>query len=657
MNILIVDDHAINRKLLRVTLEAENITVLEAADGLKALDVLHHSKVDAIISDILMPRMDGYRLCIEIRRSEKLREIPFIAYTSTYTSPTDEKAAIGFGADKFLKRPASTAVLLKAISEAIADSKRIPHKPLDTSELWNDYNARLVEKLEKKNQDLLLAQEKLNHLVSHSPAILYMLDIQGNEATAKYVSENIERILGYSVGEALEPEWWNKGLHPDDRTRVMARVEPGILGPGYSLEYRFKHKDGSYRWIEDSNHILDRSDSPGRQAIGVWTDISQRRAADDKLRESEARFRQVVEHIKEVFWISDVATRTITYVSPGFERIWGRPIPDIYQESEFLETIHPEDRDRIGSVLQDQQGGFNDKFRIIHPDGLDRWIHARVFPIPDESGAVYRTAGMAIDITEQMRMEEHMRRTQRLESIGTLASGIAHDLNNVLTPILMGVEMLKVNVTDPEDRDLIGSIERSAIRGGELIRQILTFARGSNGMRGPLDVSLVVKEITKILRDTFPRDIQITTEIPPTLALINGDATEVYQVIMNLCVNARDAMPEGGSLGIQIENLTIDKSAGRILPGVAPGHYVVISVSDTGIGISPDRLDKIFDPFYTTKEPGKGTGLGLSTLIGIVKNHTGFVEVQSEPGKGTKFQIYLPTIQSKESNTIQEATK
>lgn len=249
------------------------------------------------------------------------------------------------------------------------------------------------------------------------------------------------------------------------------------------------------------------------------------------------------------------------------------------------------------------------------------------------------------DITEQKELERQFLRMQRLETVGLLASGIAHDLNNVLAPILMASQNLLNEIKDEGQIELLRSIEASARRGGALVHQILSFARGAEAERAPLQIKQVLHEFQRVAKDTFPRSIQIVTHFGKDIRPVLGSKTQLYQALMNLCVNARDAMPNGGILQIEASNVVLDANFVSRHPPAAPGEYLMLKISDNGIGIPEEMIEKIFDPFFTTKETGKGTGLGLSTVLGIVKRHGGFLDVSSKPSKGTKFTIYLPTIE------------
>jgi nitrogen-specific signal transduction histidine kinase/CheY-like chemotaxis protein len=250
--------------------------------------------------------------------------------------------------------------------------------------------------------------------------------------------------------------------------------------------------------------------------------------------------------------------------------------------------------------------------------------------------------GVAEDVTESKNLETQFLRAQRLEAVGTLSGGIAHDLNNILAPVLMVAPMLREKLADPRDAALLDMVEQAAVRGASIIRQLLTFSRGIEGERGPVQVKHLVREMLALMQETFPREIEITGGTAAQLWPVTADATQLHQVLMNLCVNARDAMPSGGKLALAAQNAVVEKGEIAQHPDAPAGQYVLLTVSDTGGGIPAENLARIFEPFFTTKEIGKGTGLGLSTVLGIVKSHGGFVTVYSELQRGTVFKVYLP---------------
>ncbi|WP_310481702.1 ATP-binding protein, partial [Chamaesiphon sp. VAR_48_metabat_403] len=299
----------------------------------------------------------------------------------------------------------------------------------------------------------------------------------------------------------------------------------------------------------------------------------------------------------------------------------------------WLNTIYPEDRPKVEAELNKSRQlrqGLDLEFRIVDADNNIQWIAIKSNIFLDRTGNPTRTIGMHMDITEKKQLEQQFLRAQRLESLGTLASGIAHDLNNILTPILSVAQLLPLRLPNIDDRsqNLLKILESSARRGADLIKQILSFAQGIEGKRVCLQPHHLLVDIQKIVQQTLPKSIEIDTDIAADLWTVVGDMTQLHQVLMNLCVNARDAMPQGGTLSIQATNRSIDETFARNHLDATVGNYVLITVADTGTGIQPQLLHRIFDPFFTTKEVGKGTGLGLSAVMGIIKSHDGFLDVQ-----------------------------
>ena len=294
----------------------------------------------------------------------------------------------------------------------------------------------------------------------------------------------------------------------------------------------------------------------------------------------------------------------------------------------------------------EEVGQWQGELQHITSSGKTITVESRWTLVRDSAGNPKSILTVSTDITEKKQLELQLMRVQRLESLGTLASGIAHDFNNILTPILAAVQLLPLKITglDEQTRGLLKLIEDSTKRGAGLVKQILAFASGSVGKRVPLQVKHIVAEVMQVARQTFPKNIRLCTDSASVnLWTVAADANQLHQVLLNLCVNARDAMPSGGTLSITVENQLVDSAYARMnLEASCIGSYVTITVADTGTGIKPELMERIFDPFFTTKEPGKGTGLGLSTVLGIVKNHGGFIKVYSEVGNGTQFMVHLP---------------
>jgi PAS domain S-box-containing protein len=387
---------------------------------------------------------------------------------------------------------------------------------------------------------------------------------------------------------------------------------------------------------------------------------SVRRAAQEA--EERIELRSAEQRILQQADLLNIATDAITVLDMEHHILfWNKGAEEIYgwgaQEAigakvnQLLFKNVPSEFEEALKVIE-EKGEWKGEFHQLTRDGKEAIVESRWTLVRDEQGKPKSIFVVSTDITEKKKIEAQFLRAQRMESIGTLAGGIAHDLNNMLQPIMMSLQLLKVQFPDNKSHDLLEIVETSAKRGADLIRQVLSFAKGMEGEHAVLQVRHIISEIVRILKETFPKSIQIQTDVLKELWTISGDPTQLHQVLMNLCVNARDAMPSGGTLSITVKNLFIDENYAQMNIDARAGPYIAITVSDSGTGIPPKILERIFEPFFTTKEPGKGTGLGLSTSYGIVKGHGGFIHVYSEVGKGTRFKIYLPAFETAETKVL-----
>lgn len=476
-------------------------------------------------------------------------------------------------------------------------------------------------------------EEHYRSLIENASDIIALLSAEG---TYEYVSPSFERVLGFAPDEIIGRPI-SEIVHPGDIANIQRAMTDAFENPGVTrptVEFRGKHKDGSLRFMEAVGWV--RAD--GKLVVNA-RDISDRKRAEERLRESEEQFRTLVEISTDGISIIDREGR-LRYASPAKLKIFGYTEEEVLGKP-FLSFIHSDDvpvaeKTFMQNLTQSGQSVMTE-MRIRHKDGSYRITENLSKQMPDSNLVAYTR-----DVTEKRKLDMQLLRAQRMESIGTLAGGIAHDLNNVLAPILLSVEVLKKMVHDEKGRRILTTLESSAKRGSEMVKQVLTFARGIEGERVLLHPMHILKEIQKIAKETFPKSIEVRSDLSKGLWNVTGDATQIHQVLMNLCVNARDAMPSGGMLTIRSANVQIDEYYSKMHLEAKPGNYVVLSVEDTGMGIPQHLREKIFEPFFTTKEVGKGTGLGLSTVSAIVKSHGGFVNVYSEPGKGTEFRIYLP---------------
>ncbi len=439
---------------------------------------------------------------------------------------------------------------------------------------------------------------------------------------------------------------------PEDVAEMLNRVRDRTSGPRKSGFWRHRTKSGETLWVEIASNHVEFEGKPARLIVSY--DVTAQRNAELRVQQSES-LRRVAARVArlggwamelpgEVMNLSD-DTADMLDIAPGV-----RPsLP------ELLDMCVPESRAGTRELLERcLRGGeaFDTEIELVSAKGRRFWARLIGEAEFDQEGRSLRVAGGMQDITERRKLEQQFLRAQRMESIGTLAGGIAHDLNNVLTPILMSIDLLREPLPDDERMETLDALEASASRGADMVRQVLSFARGVEGRRLRVTASNLVQDVAKLVGDTFPRSIAITTKLDDDLPSLEGDPTQLHQVLLNLAVNARDAMPEGGTLRFRAEVVIIDGVRPISAHEPGPGRYVMLSVEDSGMGIPQDELERIFDPFFTTKELGVGTGLGLSTSLAIVRSHGGVLRVYSEVGVGTTFHVYVPAAEPSDAERI-----
>ncbi len=439
-------------------------------------------------------------------------------------------------------------------------------------------------------------------------------------------------------------------LKPAEPEAFMARIAAVLAGgdaavprapAGDEKEMLRVYSQTLIRKLEEKTLQLEEANR------ALQADVTERKGAQERLRESEERFRATFEQV--AVGIAHVGVDgTFLRVNDKLCEITGHSREELLRRT-FLELTAPEDRaesdEARRAILAGTRAVYSAEKRYVRANGTTFWAAVVTSLLRDAAGEPKYFITVVADITERRTLQEQFLRAQRLESIGTLAGGIAHDMNNLLAPIMMGVGLLSQKKLDAEDRKIVETIERSVQRGTELVKQVLSFARGVEGARVAVHLAHVVREIEGIVRTTFPKNIAFRADLPKDTWLVQGDPTQLNQVILNLCVNARDAMPQGGTLRVTAANATVDEQFAAMHRAVSPGRYVLLEVIDSGTGIPADVADRIFEPFFTTKAHGKGTGLGLSTVQGIVRSHGGCVNVHSELGRGTTFQVYLPALE------------
>ncbi len=483
--------------------------------------------------------------------------------------------------------------------------------------------------------------ENAGEFIRHSASLL---DLVNDAIIAKTMDETItlwnpaaERMFGYSAGEIVGKS--TKVLLPADRLKeaeeILARVRQGErIDP---FETVFIRKDG--RPLDVSVTISPLKNETGK-IIGsskILRDITEFNRAKRQIEEQTA----LLDKTQDAIVIFDLEGR-ILFWNTGAERVYGWTRQEA--AGRFIGDFIGADAQKFGEInaLTQAKGEWAGELQHVAKDRQELVIESRWSLLRDREGRPKSVLSVNTDVSELRRIEVQFMRAQRMESLGILAGGIAHDLNNILTPIMLSIDMLKSMASDTHTRSILETIEMSARRGSDIVQQVLSFARGMEGQRIVIQPKYLLKDIEHIVNDTFPSDIRLQLSLPHDTWTILGDPTQVQQILLNLCVNARDAMPNGGTLAISAENCLADEQYVAMNQQAKPGLYVAISVTDGGVGIAPDIIGKIFEPFFTTKEVGKGTGLGLSSVKAIVKNHDGFINVYSEPGRGTTFKVYLP---------------
>ncbi len=408
-------------------------------------------------------------------------------------------------------------------------------------------------------------------------------------------------------------------------------------GKPFDLELELITADGSPVWVRSIGEAQRDGAGEITRVQGAFQDITERKLSEKRITEQAA----LIDEAPDAIVVRDLEHR-ITFWSKGAERLYGWSEDEA--RGKFLHHLLHVDHDRSQEAERAvlSIGAWNGEIEKTARDGRVLVLDCRWAMVRDTHGNAQSILSIDTDITERKKIEQQFLRAQRMESIGTLAGGIAHDLNNSLGPIILSLDLLGQKLTDPESQELLEIISTCANRGAGMVRQVLSFGRGVDGERQEVQIRHLVRDIEKIVNDTFLKHIEVRTSVPNDLWTVMGDATQLHQVLLNLCVNARDAMPSSGNLTISAENLALDEHYAAMNPEAHPGAYIVLEVEDTGTGIPRSAIEKIFDPFFTTKEIGKGTGLGLSTTLAIVKSHGGYIRVYSEPGTGTTFKIYLP---------------
>ena len=490
----------------------------------------------------------------------------------------------------------------------------------------------------------LVRREELFRLISENAAdLIAVVDMEGNRI---YNSLSYEKVLGYSADELRSVSSFEQ-IHPEDQERVKeAAQEARSRGVGRSMEYRIRHKDGTWRVMESTASVIRNSKGEPEKLVIVNREITDRKQAAEALRRSELSFRTVVEDAPYGIFRATLAGQFLM-VNPALQKMLGYQSRDELLKANLAEDIYryPAEHEKVNALLLQGQNLKAIEVEWKRRDGTPIRVRWRGSPVKGESGVVSYLEVFAEDITEQRVLERQLRMAQKMEAVGRLSGGIAHDFNNLLGVIIGYTQVVKRTLgPNHPSFEHTEEIEKAGQRAVSLTRQLLAYSRQQVLEPAILNLNTLVSDMEKMLSRLIGEDIALSLKLDPALRQVKADRGQIEQVLMNLVVNARDAMPDGGQLTIETGNAELDLAYTREHPGSRPGRYVMLGVTDTGTGMDSETLAQVFEPFFTTKERDKGTGLGLATVYGVVKQSDGYISVESQKGKGASFQMYLPLV-------------
>jgi PAS domain S-box-containing protein len=659
MKILIVDDNKENLYFLETLLKGNGYQVISAANGAEALEKLRTDGFDMIISDILMPVMDGFQLCRECKMDDNLQDIPFIFYTATYVDEKDEELALALGADKFIRKPMEPDEFMRIIKGVTKDAeahKLARKKPADKEEkeVFKLYSERLVNKLEKKMLDLeieiaghkqaeealLESESKYRSLVETGGAGVASIDLEGN---LTFINQSLLGQLGYSEEEIVGKNFADF-LHPEDGERVLNTFMEGVANPDLKpkLEFRLMTKDGQSMWYYTApTSVITSGTLSGASAI--LANITERKQAEEALRQSEEKYRMLFDISADGILIADMETRRLQYANPAMCRMLR------YTEEELrtmdVAAIHPkEDLRRVVAEFEAQARGdktLASDIPCLRKDGTI--VYADINTVNITVDGRKCNAGFFRDVTERKQAEQQALVNAKLASVGELVAGVAHEINNPLTGIIGYAQLLADRKDVPQSvKEDLQKIYEESQRTVRIVQNLLHFARQYKPEKSLVDINELVERTLELEAYKIrTSNVELSTELAADIPLMLADYNQLQQVILNIITNAQQAIAETRRKGkIAVTTEVVE-------------DYVRVSVADNGPGISVEDMAKIFDPFFTTKPEGSGSGLGLSVCHGIITEHGGNIYAESTRGRGTTFIIELP-IASGEQSVIKE---
>jgi len=488
----------------------------------------------------------------------------------------------------------------------------------------------------------LIEREELFHLISENAAdMIAVVDLEGRRI---FNSISYQKILGYSPEELQESSGFEQ-IHPDDRERVKkAATQTQQSGMGTILEYRFRHKNGNWMVLESVASVIRNEKGEPEKLVVVNRDITERKKAQEALSRSEASFRALVEGAPHGIYRATM-TGQFLEVNPALQRMLGYDSVQELLKADLATQVfrNSADYERMNELLAKSKELKDIELEWKRPNGEPIVVRCSGHYVDVKDGGPGYFEGFAEDVTEKRTLERQLRMAQKMEAIGRLSGGIAHDFNNLLGVIIGYSGVLKKSLDKNQPTyEYATEIEKAGQRAASLTRQLLAFSRQQVLTPSVLSLNSLVSDMEKMLPRLLGEDINVSLSLDSELGNVKADQSQIEQVIMNLAVNARDAMPSGGKLHIQTANIELDQTYTRDHPGSKVGSYVMLAITDSGSGMSAETITHIFEPFFTTKGVGEGTGLGLATVYGVVKQSNGYIWVDSAPGKGSTFQIYLP---------------
>ncbi len=487
-------------------------------------------------------------------------------------------------------------------------------------------------------------------LIERVPGIVYISQF-GSSAKWHYVSPQIQEYLGYTADEWLsDPSLWLRHVHPEDRELVLAEEQRlHKTGSAFFAEYRMVSKDGRVVWFRDESMIIRPEGMDTPVLYGILFDISERKATESALRESEERLRLALEAAHLGMWEWDPETDALFWDDRHCSLFGLDPKQAPATTAKFIELVHQDDRNWVIHAVREAlrtDESYVAEYRVRWPDGKEHWLASagRVLQRSPNSRAC-RMRGITYDVTDRRGLEEHLRRAQKMEAIGQLAGGVAHDFNNLLMVIRGHVELLLNRPgVDPSVARNAEAIQKASDRAAGITQQLLAFSRKQVLQTRVIEMRSVVKDIANLLRRLLGPMVEFRLQLPQEPLWVRADESQLEQVVLNLAINARDAMPNGGTVTAIVDRVSADSHFVRRRPGMPEKNYIRLRVIDTGTGMDAATQARIFEPFFTTKEFGKGTGLGLATVYGVVKQSDGWIWVDSALGAGTTFEIFLPAV-------------